>query len=351
MSVQPASDSIDFAERVLGLLRDGSFVATYKPAVLMGLTDLCVESGSAPELLTTDRLARKVIELYWPQTVQFDPILPLLRQAPGGSAVIVNRIHEFRQHYAGQGPGTLSAAAAADPTRHEQLVASVDAHLVRMPLPKLQRRGGDESRFIYDYAFTGPREQELKLVGDAGDFLVRLEGMLRPLIERFWSDQVRRLNHVELEQTRLDEFMFGSKRISLDPVRGPLAELQAGKCFYCDGTMTKVDIDHFLPWIRHPDNGIHNLVAAHPACNNDKRDQLAGSRHLKRWLVRIQQAESELLGIASERQWDCHEGRTLGTARNHYWNLKAGVKLWDGQGKVEDAEPATLRAALTNAGL
>ena len=36
-------DTIAFAERVLTLLDDGSFTATYKYAVLLGLTDLCLE--------------------------------------------------------------------------------------------------------------------------------------------------------------------------------------------------------------------------------------------------------------------------------------------------------------------
>lgn len=36
-----------FAERVLTLLDEGSFTATYKYAVLLGLMDLCMERASA----------------------------------------------------------------------------------------------------------------------------------------------------------------------------------------------------------------------------------------------------------------------------------------------------------------
>lgn len=37
--------AIGFAEKVLGLLDEGRFTATYKFAVLLGLMDLCLESG------------------------------------------------------------------------------------------------------------------------------------------------------------------------------------------------------------------------------------------------------------------------------------------------------------------
>jgi hypothetical protein len=61
---------IGFAEKLLALLDEGRFTATYKYAVLIGLMDLCMEnsldSGLAPESVTTRQLAEKIIEIYWP---------------------------------------------------------------------------------------------------------------------------------------------------------------------------------------------------------------------------------------------------------------------------------------------
>jgi hypothetical protein len=72
---RPEQDLVAFAERVLALLDQGSFVATYKYAVLLALMDLCLEGtnrhGRAPDCVTTRQLAAKVIELYWPQTSEF----------------------------------------------------------------------------------------------------------------------------------------------------------------------------------------------------------------------------------------------------------------------------------------
>ena len=42
MTHTSARDVIAFGERLLALLDQGSFVATYKYAVLLGLMDLCI---------------------------------------------------------------------------------------------------------------------------------------------------------------------------------------------------------------------------------------------------------------------------------------------------------------------
>jgi hypothetical protein len=85
---------------------------------------------------------------------------------------------------------------------------------------------------------------------------------------------------------RLDEFLFGAQRVSPQRVRGPLAEAQGQDCFYGDGRLGALcAIDHFLPWSRHPDNAIDNLVAAHPRCNNAKSASLASVEHLRHWRV------------------------------------------------------------------
>jgi hypothetical protein len=63
---------------------------TYKYAVLLGLTDACMEqvaaNGAAPDMITTRQLAEKVLELYWPQTVPYAGLegAAVLRQNSGG---------------------------------------------------------------------------------------------------------------------------------------------------------------------------------------------------------------------------------------------------------------------------
>ncbi|MBW1683872.1 MAG: HNH endonuclease [Deltaproteobacteria bacterium] len=98
------------------------------------------------------------------------------------------------------------------------------------------------------------------------DHLVRLAGLLRPLIQREWTVLVARFN--QLADAELEQFLFGVDRASLTAVREPLRELAEGRCFYCgDRVRTRIEVDHFIPWARYPDNGLENLVVSDPGCN------------------------------------------------------------------------------------
>ena len=88
-------DPIRFAERLLALLEEGSFTATYKFAVLLGLMDLCLEHsnrfGEPAPMVTTRQLAEKVIDLYWSHTTPFESHDgDVLKQNSGKTAVILS---------------------------------------------------------------------------------------------------------------------------------------------------------------------------------------------------------------------------------------------------------------------
>src|ERR1017187_3037421 len=66
---------LEFAQRLLAVLDEGRKTATYKYAVLLALMDLCLvtrdESGAALSMVTTEQLAERVVELYWPHAQRF----------------------------------------------------------------------------------------------------------------------------------------------------------------------------------------------------------------------------------------------------------------------------------------
>lgn len=110
----------------------------------------------------------------------------------------------------------------------------------------------------------------------SGKWFVRLAGLLRPLVKQQWTQFVADRNRDLVDETHLEDHLFGARRIDLGPVREPLKEAQAGQCFYCREEMARLgEVDHFLPWSRHADNGLYNLVLAHRGCNNAKRDAFA----------------------------------------------------------------------------
>lgn len=369
--------ALRIAERMIELLDRGGFTATYKYAVLVALIDVCMErvssTGLPPTMVTTRQLAEKVIELYWPHCAPYqrdptrDADLRVLEQSTSGArkpAVIVSHILKFREAADPKHERALPlsrAQAMAAPGAFEQLVRDVEWALIRNPLWRLQRVGPEEDRFLYDYAFTdktphgevdryqrglqSPFKNTLEFKPGVSEALLALNGVLRPLIYRSWTAMVASMNRIE--ESRLERFLFGEDRISLDPVRDDLRDLQQGLCFYCQLPITATcHVDHVIPWARHADNSVDNLVVAHSRCNLAKSDFLAAAEHVERWRERSVRHAAALADIARERRWDTHPDRTLSVARAIYGMLPHDARLWRLGGEFVVIDPPRIRGAL-----
>ena len=136
---------------------------------------------------------------------------------------------------------SLDDARAADPEGWRQIEADLLAVVIGMPLAKLQRFGdsrrASEDRFIYDFpwreevgrqAVSKPDfDDSIWLRPGVGGWLVRLAHLIRPLVQAKWAARVAARNTDLVDAERLDEFLFGAQRISLQRIRGPLAEARA----------------------------------------------------------------------------------------------------------------------------
>jgi hypothetical protein len=362
---------IYLAEKIVQLLDRGGFSATYKYAVLIALIDLCLErttaTGMPPQTVTTEQVAEKVIELYWLHCTPYDKEHGVLHQSRGGAEKtvwIVRHILDFRKMVDSSPEKSLSlskARAIAGPGRYEELVHLVEWRLINMPLPRLQRIGRQEDRFLYNYHFdektpkgvvdqyqkhgTGPFNNVLDFRPGVSAALLALNGVLRPLVFRQWTAMVARMNRIQ--QSQLEDFLFGSKRISLGPVRSGLVEIQGDRCFYCDRSMLSVcDVDHFIPWSRHADNSIDNLVAAHKKCNGRKSDYLAATEHVEKWRHRSLVHAAGLAQIAREEKWESEPERTFSVARAIYGMLPDDARLWSVTGDFVLIDRAKILAAL-----
>ncbi len=353
MSESPL-DTFAFGEKLLALLEEGKQNSTYKFATLLALVELCFEKtnpdGAPPDFVTTRELAAKVVELYWCQAVPFEGDR-VLEQNPGRvgdrdasvSARIVRVIAELRAAY---GSLTLHEMRAAHHASFDRVVRDVEKTLIKMPLPKLQRMGRIEQPFLYKIGWkddvrkgtwSGTRgfDNRVAFVEGAAQNLVRLSSLLRPLIQRKWSAKVAELNGLKID--RLEHFLFGENRVALTRVVNPLLELQSGQCFYCGKRAgASPHVDHFIPWSRHADDGLDNLVLADETCNRAKRNFLAATRHKDRWLERGQARSTDLEAIAKHLSWPRDRERTESTARAIYRNVPGGV-LWVAGGEFEPA--------------
>lgn len=346
--------AIGFAERVLELLDEGRYTATYKYAVLLALIDLCLEctedSGVAPTMLTTPQVAQKVIEIYWPHAVPFATgrTSSILKQNVRSQAEIVGAIVDFRARHVGDATAPFWQARQIAPDAYARLVRSVEWKLIEMPLPRLQMMGRASVEFIYrvhwDHRITrravapylagkdSSFDNRILLKQGVGEYFVQLNGLLRPLIHRRWAAMVAQVNH--LQDSQLEEFLFGATRMATARVRGGLWEIQERRCFYCDGTVRDVvqaHVDHFIPWTRYPDDGLDNLVVTDGRCNGDKGSSLAAAEHLARWSRRVVEGTpqfAQLRTLGETTQWWRGADRTLGAARGIYLRLSGDARLW-----------------------
>jgi hypothetical protein len=95
---------------------------------------------------------------------------------------------------------TLYQSQLHTPDTFQALVRRVEWKLVEMPLPRLQVVGNSPDPFIYDIGWdstirrrdpsTKQFDNQIRFRPDVNEYLVQLNGLLRPLIQRKWAAMV-----------------------------------------------------------------------------------------------------------------------------------------------------------------
>ena len=288
-----ASEQLDFLRSLQRLMDEGSFVASYKFALLHAIADLCLvkgDVGGAKLELSTFEIAAQFIRLYWPQVVPYSASAeqPILSQNTGRQAAIVRNVAEQRARY----QGSLADLERSD-SDWGRLVADVERTVRKMPLWKLQTVRSGRLHFLYENHESG---QVVQLQPGVAYCFRAFYPMITDMIEGAWSQFVQQRNRKHLGQVvDLRSFLFGSRRQSLDAYRPLLRDLQEGRCFYCERDIkSRSDVDHFIPWRVYSLDLGHNFVLAHPGCNSSKSDLLAAEEHLERWAERNRTRRDEL---------------------------------------------------------
>ncbi len=274
-------------------MEEGSFVASYKFALLHAIADLCLvngdESGAELELSTAD-IAEQFVRLYWPQVAPYPATKKhqILSQNTGRQAAIVRQVAEQRARYGGSLADLERSSVDWDNLRRE-----VEQTVKKMPLWKLQTVRSERLDFLYENRDAG---QVVRLEPGVAYCFRAFYQMITDMIEGAWSQFVQRRNRDFLGPVAdLRSFLFGSRRESLDDYRPLLKNLQEGRCFYCERDFkSRPDVDHFIPWKIYSLDLGHNFVLAHRGCNSSKSDLLAAEEHLERWTERNRTRRDEL---------------------------------------------------------
>ncbi|MFZ9692433.1 MAG: HNH endonuclease domain-containing protein [Phycisphaerales bacterium] len=307
----PPSDgfTLAFLDKVERILSTGGFTSTYKFALLIALANLAVEQGDdsgEPLELDLDDVARHFLALYW----------GMARPYPGVSKVLV-----LRQSTLEQKPSTM-ITMLGDATRHaassyarlrthqtgrDGLVGSTRRTIAKDVLYRLQNvptgdgRERSMDRFLYEHPPTAKecgRLRSITLLPGVGACLRRLHGVIVSMVQARWTRFVRENNPSLGPDRELESFLFGADRRSVSQYAERLYELQGGRCFYTHARLLRpraAEVDHFIPWSRYPWDSPFNLVLASAAANQHKRDRLAPSEALDRWLDRNDRCLEELI--------------------------------------------------------
>ncbi len=296
-----AEEQLAFLRSLQRLLDEGSFVSSYKFALLHAIADLCLVKGddSGAELdLSTSEIAEQFVRLYWPQVAPFvaSDDKQVLSQNTGRQAAIVRELAERHNRYQGS-----LAELEKSPADWGHVRRKVEQTVKRMPLWKLQTVGSERLDFLYENVDVGA---VVRLEPGVAYCFRAFYPMVTDMIEGAWSHFVQRRNPRLLGQViDLRSFLFGSRRSSLETYRPLLREVQRGRCFYCESDIKSGgDVDHFIPWRRYSLELGHNFVLAHRGCNSSKSDLLAAEEHLERWTERSLIYRNELEEGFDERK-------------------------------------------------
>ncbi len=303
MSIPTASDQLRFISGIQKVLNEGSFVATYKFALLMALSDFAVQSGQDgidPEKISTSDLAESFIHSYWRQAIPYVPAKGtsrgLLKMSTGDQPVVYNQIVDLHRRYNGSLP-----ALRGNDNDWRKLKSQVSETIARMPLWKLQVIGSKPICFLYRQRGQGFQGRVIELLPGVLYNFRRHYDLVRTLVQGAWLRHVRRMNLACLGEADLDEFLFGSERSFWPGLRELLRDAQKDICLYCNRSIgEKGDIDHFIPWSKYPIDYGHNFVLAHATCNRSKSDLLAAPVHLESWCERNEMHSTTLVQGFSE---------------------------------------------------
>ncbi|MDA8592509.1 HNH endonuclease [Planctomycetota bacterium] len=346
-------DLSTFGVALLQLLDEAATNSSYKYALLLALTDAATESigqrGGPRGSVTTEELARRVIDLYWPQSYPWP-------HAEGGAAVLAALESKGRSIVdlivsAREALGPRASAREVErraPAAWKALLDRVEEILIRYPIPLLQRVGSQRVNLLFNPEAWPLKGKGLPLGAyfrsrraEGGGFdnrvlfnpgaelhLAQLGPLLRPLIMERWARFTARANALTGERS-LEDFLFGSDRVSLDQVRTPLRDLQQGRCFYCGTPLARqCHVDHFIPLARSGCNDLFNLVAAHGKCNLQKSDHLAAAPHIERWARRLEDHAGDLHRIADDLHWAADGPRARRVAHSTYKLAGGLTQLW-----------------------
>ena len=334
---------LDFIAYIQRMLVEGDFSATYKFALLHAIADVCVEQPLLSEqselVIELPTLADKLITLYWHHAMPFSSEhtgeSALLKQNTGAQSKVISVLFECQQNNI-RNYRQLKQSPFYKPTFNAAM-----ATLKTGPLWRLQILAKQEECFLYPHTNS---TQFITLNAGIASCFRRFYDLVVYLAKNAWLQKIQSIKHNQAligPQSQLQEFLFGVDRNALTKAKPVLVELQSNICFYCQKPMKNdVEVDHFIPFARYANDLGHNFVAAHRACNNNKRDFLAAQQHRERWQNQNLVVNGQIISNELSAYFHCDADKSLAVSNWAYQVAESSsAKLWLGKNSFEEAKP------------
>ncbi len=299
---------IKFLKYIQWLLESGSYTSTYKFALLMSLVSVAIESDSQCNkvlFIRYETLAEQFIKLYWNQALPYthdqdssSDNFGILYQNSGSQAVVITNIAALQTKQT-----NLNKAKMNHPNDWIEMRKAIAQTIHKNPAKFLQTPENFERTFLYHY--DEKNKSGITLNYGIAYCLAHFSNIIFKLCQQYWTELVRnnkRNQHLFNQNTDLQEFLFSPSRQNLASLLPILTDIQDSHCFYCAKPLKKdMEIDHFIPWSKYPNDTAHNFVLADRGCNNVKRDYLADFPFFERWQLRNQNYHQDITSFAIEK--------------------------------------------------
>lgn len=299
---------IKFLKYIQWLLESGSYTSTYKFALLISLVNVTIESdiqGNEALFISYETLAEQFIKLYWNQALPYthdqdssSDNFDILYQNSGNQAVVITKIAALQTKQPNLNKAKMNHAN--DWAKMRKAIAQT---IHKNPAKFLQSPENVERTFLYHY--DEKNKNGITLNCGIAYCLAHFSNIIFKLCQQYWTEFVRnnkRNQHLFNQDTDLQGFLFNPSRQNLASLLPMLIDIQDCQCFYCAKPLKKdMEVDHFIPWSKYPNDTAHNFVLADRSCNNAKRDYLADIPFFERWQLRNQIYHQDITSFAIEK--------------------------------------------------
>ncbi|WP_419910796.1 HNH endonuclease [Candidatus Poriferisodalis sp.] len=346
---------LDPIQGVLEILDRAAMTGTNKLGLLLTLLDLAPTLDGDAATISPIRVAERYLEIHWEHVRPYQGVT--LRQSSArkergdgttaDDTTVMQEVHRLRTLLTERRRGDLRDKPLEFVKRSierlewhsdweeasETALARVRASLLKNPVRLLQQLPGNPDPFLYD----SPSGREgLTLLPGVAESLTRFAGILRPLIEFRFAQEVVRINHETLNLPVDDVYshLFGHERI-MPPqkMRERLVQIQQGRCIFTGASLPtagdSLELDHVVPWSRARLSQVENFLMTTRSVNSTKSDSMLGPAAIERWLRHLDANSAAIRDCAHEHNWPSNLHSVRQVVLHMYEALDATTGVWE----------------------